>query len=320
MTEITRQNFKELIAGQEKRIPNLQIFDEFYYGIDSKGLYFFTYRGQFKHPHNVISTQLLQIELITENPNTTQLRISLKDNEFSSIFIKLIYLVIGEVEALEPTTSDQDKFYVVLTVLNDWKELFRSAKNDKLSENRIIGLLGELMFLQYISDNTNPQSIAVETWQGPHGNDEDFSLNGSVYEVKSSKSSQNNLIKINSLRQINSENVPTFLIHQSFSVTVNDGPNSVSLYNIVNDMYSKVKFDHSKLAELEYKLFKSGYIHDVKYTEPTYALDASSYYLVGPDFPLIYSDLVDPRISRVRYTLDLDRCKEFLVSELPFEV
>ncbi|MDA7551795.1 PD-(D/E)XK motif protein [Rhodobacteraceae bacterium] len=319
MSELTDKNFRELGYGQEKRIPALIGLDEFYYGVNSSGSQFFMYRGEFQHNRSVLSTQLLEIEIIAETNEVSQLRITLKDSEFLGIFIKLIYIVIDEIENHGTNVSDQDKFYTALTIINDWKELFRAARSNKLSENRIIGLLGELQFLNAISEAVDASTIALDTWQGPLGNDEDFSLDGSVFEVKSSKSSQNNLIKINSLRQINSDNIPTFLIHQSFSVANVNSIEAINLHQVVTEMGSKLKYDFAKIADFEHKLFQSGYLHDEKYLEPTFSHDASTYYEVRDDFPLIYSDTLDPRISRVKYSLDLDKCKEFLIVSLPFQ-
>lgn len=319
MSILTEKDFRNLRFGEQKRISGLAGLDEFYYGIDLSALHFFMFRGEFQHTRNVLSTQLLNIEIISETDEISQLRISLIDSEFVTVFIKLIYIVIQAVEEHGDNVSDQDKFYTALTIINDWKELFRAARLNKLPENRIIGLLGELQFLKTVSQVIDDTTIAIETWQGPLGNDEDFSLNGNVFEVKSSKSSQNNLIKINSLRQINSDNIPTFLVHQSFSASKADNASTLSLHSVVSDIRDKLKFEFTKLAEFEHKLFQSGYLHDEKYLEPTFSHDSSTFYEVRHDFPLIYSDTLDPRISRVTYSLDLDKCKEFLVDMLPFQ-
>jgi hypothetical protein len=318
MREITAKDFRELSLGTQKRLAGLQGLEEFYFGVNDQGKEFFMYRGEFSHQRDVLHTQLLSIEVIEEESKASQLIISLQDKEFLYVFIKLIYIVVEAVEAFEADVSDQDKFYSALTVLNDWVEMFKIARSTKLSENRIIGLLGELVFLQQLSEKIDPDRIALTAWQGPDGADEDFSYNGQLFEVKSSKSSKNNSIKINSLRQINSENIPTFLVHQSFSTSDSSQAQSLNLFALVNEIKRKIGFDFSELANFEQKLLMSGYLHDEKYCEPNFHFDSSSYYEVRSDFPLVYSDNLDPRISRVRYVLDLDKCKEFLLEDLSF--
>jgi hypothetical protein len=318
MREITTNDFRDLSHGTQKRLAGLQGVEEFYFGVDAQGREFFMYRGEFSHQRDVLSTQLLSIEVIEEKSGMSQLVISLGDKEFLHVFIKLIYIVVEAVEAFEADGSDQDKFYSALTVLNDWVEMFRIARGNKLSENRIIGLLGELVFLKYLSEKIDLDKIVLTTWQGPDGADEDFSYNGQLFEIKSSRSSKNNMVKINSLRQINSENIPTFLVHQSFSTSDSGHAQSLNLFDLVNEIKQKIGYDFSELASFEQKLLMSGYFHDEKYCEPNFYLDASSYYEVRSDFPLIYSDNLDPRISRVRYVLDLDKCKEFLLEDLCF--
>lgn len=320
MKQLTKQDFGELGPGQQKRIPNLAGLDEFYYGINSTGRQYFMFRGKFAHSVEPSSTHLLETKLIAEKDGVSQLQISLNDAEFLPNFVKLIYSIIEAVELLGADTSDQDKFYTALTNLNDWKELFRAARKNKISENQIIGLLGELRFLLEIYDKTGSGHLALEAWQGPFGNDEDFSFDGNIYEVKSSRSSQNSLVKINSLRQLNSTYIPTYLIHQSFSPSTTSDPNAMSLYQAVTTINSILEYDYNAVVAFQQSLLLLGYLHHEKYMEPCFCHDDSTYYAITDDFPLIYSNQVDPRISRVRYSLDLDKCKEYMVDKLPFNL
>ena len=100
---------------------------------------------------------------------------------------------------------------------------------------------------------------------GPEGNDEDFSFEVSLCEVKSSKSTKNNVIKINSLRQMNSEEIPTFLVHQSMSAANDADDEAESLYSLVEKVKNLVKTDFSQSMKFDHKLLLSGYIHDEKY-------------------------------------------------------
>jgi hypothetical protein len=225
-------------------------------------------------------------------------------------------LITDELEKFDAQASDQDKLYEILTVFKDWKEMFRNARNKMLSENRIIGLLGELWFLEKLMIKSETSGFELDCWQGPEGNDEDFSFEGNLFEVKSSKSTNNNVVRINSLRQINSEGIPTFLVHQSMSAALDRDDGSDSLHSVVERIKNLIVNDFSQLMKFEHKLLRSGYIHDEKYTEPTFRLDQSTFYEINNDFPRIYSENIDARILNVRYSIDLDKCKEFIIEDI----
>ena len=316
MKELSSKDFRILNPGTQKRVPGLAGVDEFYYGLTHEGQENFVFRGKFQHSREIASTQLLDINLSSGSEDFSQLNITLQDKHFLSIFIKLIYIIVESVEKFEPEDSDQDRLFAVLTVINDWKELFQKAKNKKLSDNRIVGLLGELIFLQNIVEKSDGKEFEIDCWQGPEGNDEDFSYEGCLFEIKSSKSTQNNLVRINSLRQINSEKIPAYLVHKSMSAVSEDDQSAISLYTVVEKLKHLLGSDFSQLMKFDHKLLLSGYIHDEKYTTPSFRLDSRTFYEIRSDFPLIYSEDLDARISRVRYSIDLDKCREFIVNDV----
>ena len=313
MRQKTLQKFQMVKRGEFLKIP---LLDEFYYGQDQNGKPFFKFRGNFSHSDQDLSTNLLSVEILRDRQKKSQLKITLEDYDFITIFIKLIYLITDELEKFDTEASDQDKLYEILTVFKDWKEMFRNARNKKLSENRIIGLLGELWFLEKLIIKSGETGFELECWQGPEGNDEDFSFEGNLFEIKSSKSTNNNVVKINSLRQINSEGIPTFLVHQSMSAALHADDDADSLYKAVERVKNFISHDFSQLMKFEHKLLRSSYIHDEKYTEPAFRLDKSTFYEVKNDFPRIYSEEIDPCISNVRYSIDLDKCRTFIVEDI----
>ena len=181
---LSADDFTKIPHGNERRIPDIALLDEFYYGQDLSGKPFFKFRGVFSHSDQGLSTNLLNIEIDRDRQRKSQLIITLQDYSFITIFIRLIYFITDELETFDAEASDQDKLYEILTVFKDWKEMFQNARSKKLSENRIIGLLGELWFLHKLITETGTHGFELDCWQGPEGNDEDFSFEGSLFEVK----------------------------------------------------------------------------------------------------------------------------------------
>ena len=115
---------------------------------------------------------------------------------------------------------------------------------------------------------------------------------------------------------MNSEEIPTFLVHQSMSAANDADDEAESLYSLVEKVKNLVKTDFSQSMKFDHKLLLSGYIHDEKYMEPCFRLDKSIFYEITNEFPRIYSEQIDARISNVRYSVDLDKCREFIVDDV----
>lgn len=71
---------------------------------------------------------------------------------------------------------------IALATLERWKELLREQHRPLLSDEQLIGVLGELLFLEELVHVHGPESIV--TWQGPLGARHDFGFYDSVVEIK----------------------------------------------------------------------------------------------------------------------------------------
>ena len=63
---------------------------------------------------------------------------------------------------------------------------------------------------------------------------------------------------------MNSEEIPTFLVHQSMSAANDADDEAEILYSLVEKL-NLVKTDFSQSMKFDHKLLLSGYIHDEKY-------------------------------------------------------
>lgn len=310
---IELDDFNKLEPGTERRVPNLEILDEFYFGKDFDSRFFFSYRGKFKNIEKKLSTEAMKIEIIEEKSGFSQLRFILRDQILEMLFVKIMYNFIDEITPCDETYTDDDKLLMIITVFNDWKNLLKNARSNKLSDQKIIGLIGELIFLKQLFKTTEDYSSCLNAWTGPNGGDEDFSWNGKLYEIKSTSSAKNNKITINSLRQLNEEHIASYLVHMSMSRSDGVDSNSLSLFGICEEIIDSIGNNFTNKTSFEDKLLKVGYIHDQRYKTPTFNLDKKTFYHVTEQFPVIKTNEIDARIYNVRYDLDLGKCSEFIV-------
>lgn len=72
-----------------------------------------------------------------------------------------------------------------------------------LSENEVIGLIGELLFLKDYCFPIYGISIGLNGWSGPEPTHKDFSYKNEWYEIKSINSFKNT-VSISSIEQLDS--------------------------------------------------------------------------------------------------------------------
>ena len=117
---IELDDFNKLEPGTERRVPNLEILDEFYFGKDFDSRFFFSYRGKFKNIEKKLSTEAMKIEIIEEKSGFSQLRFILRDQILEVLFVKIMYNFIDEITPCDETYTDDDKllmifFYILAT-------------------------------------------------------------------------------------------------------------------------------------------------------------------------------------------------------------
>lgn len=73
-----------------------------------------------------------------------------------------------------------------------------------LSENEVLGLIGELLFLKDFAFKVYGVSTGLNGWSGPEPTHKDFSFENNWYEIKTINSYKNS-VSISSLEQLDSE-------------------------------------------------------------------------------------------------------------------
>ena len=98
------------------------------------------------------------------------------------------------------------------------------------------GLMGEILFLKKVANELNWQ-VAIESWKGPEGSPQDFSVNDSAIEVKCQSGSSRPRVKINSIDQLDPQSPRGFLAVYTLS---NSDENSSFTINSITDSMSRI--------------------------------------------------------------------------------
>ena len=196
---------------------------------------------------------------------------------------------------------------IINRVISKWRYFLGEPKDDILSEDNIIGLIGELIFLKELLKTQ--AAFALTIWKADKG-EEDFINSQKVLEVKTTIKSKHEHI-INGIDQllINPEKQKFIL---SILLNKSKSESSFSLPSIINICTDLIENDRENLDNFYKKLKNRGYdSRDHKsYLDYTYDYYRGAYFAINHSFPkLTTQELISPlnsRISKVRYTLDLE--------------
>lgn len=245
---------------------------------------------------------------------TRFLRVSLASYVFagrSSRYIDLtclswdLELVFGEVvdEICKRLKSGLDGVKASVTTITDFRELLERGRESAIPGTAIVGLVGEMLYLNRLLDRSRS---AWRAWRGPDGDRHDFRVGNSSLEVKTTSRAGNTLVTVHGIEQL----VPPpdgrlHLLHLTLE-TVAGGMLTVS--SLGRSALAKAD-DPARLSDL---LASAGCtdVEDPAWNAFSYRLESESLYEVGEGFPMIVCrSLVDgmlpPGVSDLIYTIDL---------------
>lgn len=236
-----------------------------------------------------------------------------QSNDDSILFDIVVDNIIQELKKLKLKSKKNE---AIKNCVIKWRQFFKRDNEIIMSENKQQGLFSELALLEKIIMKYGPQ--AVFFWTGCEKEQHDFYIGNNVIEVKSSSKRQPYQIKISSEYQLDKGDVAGDLLLYSLFVKKSkaDGENICDIiYRIEGLLQSEI----SCLNEFKNKLFLVGYLEEVS--------DFYKYYFrtrdvkifdVTDDFPCILRKNIMIGISHVKYSLSIDKCEGFEISEEAF--
>lgn len=302
MNRITSKMFEDNFSAKYyKRIGENRKL-KLYIGKNEKGQYSFEFCGNFS-PKRIPSSDVIRIEQF-QKENDFVFRISLENNNLIECFCTFCQDLLDSTVAV---VDDNTAYKSLCSRYFSWRQLFKSNKGC-MSESEIMGLIGELLFLQNYLFHYKDIDTSLDSWCGPEKAHKDFSFNNEWYEVKTISFGKES-IKISSIEQLDSEiegRLCVFTLER-----MSPSFNGISLKKLVVDIIGLLETVLQKELFLEkLKLYNFDFSQD--YEKYVYSLKDMSLYLVkNSDFPLISRKILPNAVSRVSYEIQLTEIVQY---------
>jgi hypothetical protein len=304
------------------------------------GLFLTTRRITAKSPHNFfwavdhVGNRGLKLnfdELVGENWTIAEfgsLEVSVSDDRKSiiifllksdqkDIFRILCHDLVQSTQEIPPSDI-QSVTACIFNRLNSWRELLKNKKKKGLSKAQRIGLFGELLFLNnYMVKYVGPR-VAVESWQGPLGHEQDFVFGGTLFEIKTQIATSDRSVSIASMDQLDIISGPIWMVHQGISPCRGGERDCASLNELVESILAILSSDNYSRDLFFRNLEFIGYEHDNAYEDEMYLLSFSSVFDVDETFPAITRKRVGAAVIALTYKLSISELDQWKKDDKEF--
>lgn len=244
-----------------------------------------------------------------EVENKIELYIYLLDNELKDIFSLFIQNILEEIQF---GVTESEAITTTLNVVSKWKKLFDKINFSGLSLQQQKGLIGELLFLNFLLDNEKSSTNAVNAWTSAEMEFQakDFTIGSIGVEIKFT-SSQQPKIKVSNERQLDTENLSNlFLVLYSTQAVKENG---FSLNSLVDQTRQKISTDEQRDI-FNAKLQLNGYFdQDSQYYVAMYSLKKIFAFSVTSNFPKIVKNQLPLGIYDTSYSIEISAVESFIV-------
>lgn len=221
-------------------------------------------------------------------------------------YLQNFVLILKEILTVYDTT-DLNLSNSLLLVISKWRHFLSIPKLGILNEDEIIGLIGELFFVEHILRNVDIQLL--KNWTADRG-EEDFIFENKIIEIKTTRKEKHEHI-INGIDQLLVESsVDKYIL--SILLNPSDSSNDISLPIIIAECINHI-YNFPELLDLFYQKLKSRKydIRDsIHYESFKYKILRTGLFEVNDHFPKLttteLSKPLNPRISKVRYLVDME--------------
>lgn len=272
--------------------------------------------------HGYFRLAFLVNTLPPEFPSTRAIKVSVVDEGDTSHWVffdlveasaRAVYFTFCDdlVRVLEKATvkDDESALIILKNRFLAWRKMFRQERSG-LSEEQIIGLLGELYFLHEFMIPEFGAAAAVSAWSGIDGLSKDFAIGDKWYEIKTA-SVNANTVKINSLTQLSSETAGALVVVRYEAMADSyDDPNC-SVYKVFRAIMSEIDDDEVRAAFIS-KLISFGFDVTTDAEGHKFRITEMSKYRVDDKFPRIQDkDITRKEIDKVTYCLIINSLEDF---------
>jgi len=244
-----------------------------------------------------------------EVADNIELNIYLLDNELKDIFSLFIQNIL---EDIENSVTESEAITTTLNVVSKWKKLFDKINFNGLSLEQQKGLIGELLFLNFLLNDEKTSANAVNDWTGAEQDFQakDFTLGAVGVEVKFTASKQPR-IKVSNERQLDAENLSELFLVLYSTEAVKD--NGISLNSIVEQTRQKISTEEER-SIFNAKLQLNGYFdEDKELYGRMYSLKKTFVFAVTSQFPKIVKNQLPLGIYDTSYSIEISAVENFII-------
>jgi len=252
----------------------------------------------------ITSTRTIEVQFFKRDDGKLMLCFSLVDDQLKDIFYKFCEDII---ESTRLNNKD-DGFAPAVDRWNTWIRFF-SKSSLPLSENEILGLIGEIYFLQNVMIEKYGNEIALDSYIGTDRAHKDFEVNDTWYEVKSIHNGVR-AVKISSIEQLDSS-IPGNLEVITFDQSTATYEGNITLNKLIAGFRDTL--DRKWQLQFDEKMRKASYLEDERYDEYNFLLVGIEEFTVGDDFPKLTKDSLPSGVTRASYEIDISAIQRFKV-------
>ena len=253
----------------------------------------------------VMAAYLPANDVITKN----RLILILNEQSNWELFLTLCNdLVLASRQAKTSTSATQ----TILRRLTRWHDFLKKNRSDLLPEEKIKGLIGELLFIKnYLIPAFGPGQ-AIQFWQGPEGLPQDFNVNNSAIEVKCQSGATSPYVKITSADQLCPQLPEMYLFVVTLGKTAPEAEDAINLPGLVSHMRDILQSEASgQIERFSDLLYMIGYVDSDRYLDFSYTLAGEKMFQITEGFPRICTNEIHPGIVKLSYNISLSESDPF---------
>ena len=245
--------------------------------------------------------------LPNETETSFELYIYLLDNDLKDIFSLFIQNIL---EDLIKGTTENEALTITLNVISKWKKLFDKINFSGLSLGQQKGIIGELLFIDFLLKNGIMPSKILKAWSGADYDDKDFTFGPTGIEIKLT-SAKLPKIQITSERQLDTKNLDSLFLILYATEEVKE--NGFSLNSLIEQIQKNILTTEERTFFNE-KLLLLGYREDdQEYYNKMYSLKKVYGFRVSADFPKIIKSQLPLGIFNTSYSIELSAIENFIL-------
>lgn len=281
---------------------NAELLNDIYVGFNQEMMKSIVIIGKSKQKL-VKSTKSINANISSRSDGRVSLKFSLIENRYSSVFYKFCEDIIQNSEMI----SQAKVISHSLSRWKVWKALFVNSSGSIMGDKKIMGLIGELMFLKNHMINSYNMADSISSWMGPHGNPKDFQIDDKWFEIKAVKESKQSVI-ISSFEQLDSK-LGGYLVIIKLQNTSKESVAKLNLNLLVTDIAVNIK-ENEVFENFMEKLKNVGYEFNEEYENHCFEYKSTVYYKVDSDFPVIRRNMVPKQVLKISYELSFVNINE----------